>query len=87
MLVRFTDCIIIAKILHLISLILIFLFPSFDTSPFDGDYRVIDVDYDRYAVVYSCTQFLFVKYELGWILTREPTVNTSLVGFCKSVDP
>ena len=52
---------------------------SFDTSPFDGDYRVIDVDYDRYAVVYSCTQYLFVKFELGWILTRDPVVNTSLV--------
>ena len=50
----------------------------------DGDYRVIDVDYDRYAVVYSCTQLLFLKYELGWILTRDPMVNQSLVSeiFC-----
>ena len=51
----------------------------------DGDYRVMDVDYDRYAVVYSCTQLLFLKYELGWILTRDPMVNQSLVSeivFC-----
>ena len=60
-------------------------FFRFDTSPVDGDYRVIDVDYDRYAVVYSCTQLLFLKYELGWILTRDPMVNQSLVSeivFC-----
>ena len=54
-------------------------FFRFDTSPLDGDYRVIDVDYDRYAVVYSCTQLLFLKFELGWILTRDQMVNQSLV--------
>ena len=47
--------------------------------PTDGDYRVLDVDYDRLAVVYSCTQLSFLKYELGWILTRDPMVNQSLV--------
>ena len=51
----------------------------FDTSPTDGDYRVIDVDYERFAVVYSCTQLLFFKLELGWILTRRPNVNASLI--------
>ena len=55
----------------------------------DGDYRVIDVDYDRYAVVYSCTQLLFLKYELGWILTRDAMVNQSLVSeivFCNATN-
>ena len=64
-------------------------FFRFDTSPVDGDYRVIDVDYDRYAVVYSCTQLLFLKYELGWILTRDPMVNQSLVSeivFCNATN-
>ena len=51
----------------------------FDTSPIDGDYRVIDVDYDKFVVVYSCTQLLFLKYELAWILTRDQIVNQSLV--------
>ena len=54
-------------------------FFRFNTSPLDGDYRVIDVDYDKFAVVYSCTQLLFLKYELGWILTRDQIVNQSLV--------
>ena len=49
--------------------------------PTDGDYRVLDVDYDRLAVVYSCTQLSFLKYELGWILTRDPMVNQSLVSW------
>ena len=29
--------------------------------------------------MYSCSQILFLKYELGWILTREPTVSEELV--------
>ena len=37
------------------------------------------MDYDRLAVVYSCTQLAFLKYELGWILTRDPVVNQSVV--------
>ena len=40
---------------------------------------MLDVDYDRLAVVYSCTQLAFLKYELGWILTRDPVVNQSVV--------
>ena len=52
---------------------------SFDSNPADGDYRVLDVDYDRLAVVYSCTQLAFLKFELGWILTRDPVVNQSVV--------
>ena len=57
---------------------------SFPTSPVDGDYEILDVDYDSYAVVYSCSQFLFFKYELGWILTRKPQVSQDLVG-CKVI--
>ena len=51
----------------------------FPVSPVDGDYQVLEVDYASYVVVYSCSQILFFKYELGWILTREPTVSEELV--------
>ena len=51
----------------------------FPTSPVDGDYEILDTDYDSYAVVYSCSQFLFFKYELGWILTREAKVSEDVV--------
>ena len=40
---------------------------------------VIKTDYDNSAVIYSCSQVGTMKYELGWILTREPIVNQTLV--------
>ena len=51
----------------------------FPVSPVDGDYQVLEVDYASYVVVYSCSQILFFKYELGWILTRAPKVSQELV--------
>ena len=51
----------------------------FPVSPVDGDYQVLEVDYESYVVVYSCSQILFFKYELGWILTRAPKVSQELV--------
>ena len=51
----------------------------FPVSPVDGDYQVLEVDYASYVVVYSCSQILFFKYELGWILTRAPKVSGELV--------
>ena len=51
----------------------------FPVSPVDGDYQVLEVGYDSYVVVYSCSQILFFKYELGWILTRAPKVPDELV--------
>ena len=51
----------------------------FPVSPVDGDYQVLEVDYASHAVVYSCSQILFFKYELGWILTRAPKMSEELV--------
>ena len=36
-----------------------------------GDYQVVSTDYNNYAIVYSCTSFLFFNFEFVWILTRE----------------
>lgn len=35
-----------------------------------GDYRVLDTDYDNYAIVYSCDTFYVAKTEYIWVLTR-----------------
>jgi len=39
---------------------------------FEGDYRIAFTDFNNYSVVYSCSNFLFMKYELVWVLARNP---------------
>merc|ERR1711934_563465 len=58
---------------------------SLPGSPIYGEANVLDTDYDSYAVVYSCYQFLFFKYELGWILTREAIASQVLIDNAMSV--
>ena len=48
-------------------------------SPVDGDYWILDTDYESYSVVYSCSQVAFLKLELGWILTREANPSEATV--------
>ena len=35
-----------------------------------GDYKVLATDYESYALVYSCSRFLFWESEYAWIMTR-----------------
>merc|ERR1712126_93801 len=35
------------------------------------NYRVVSTDYDSYALVYTCNNFMFLKKESLWVLTRE----------------
>ena len=38
----------------------------------EGDYRILDTDYQTYSIVYSCrTLFGVAKKEYVWLLTRE----------------
>ncbi|CDW82602.1 UNKNOWN [Stylonychia lemnae] len=41
-----------------------------------GSYNVVDTDYTSYAIVYSCSNFLFglFKAEYAWILARTQTL-------------
>ncbi|CDW81114.1 apolipoprotein d [Stylonychia lemnae] len=43
-----------------------------------GPYNVVDTDYTSYAIVYSCTNFIFglFKSENLWILSRQTTLAT-----------
>jgi|ERR1719391_1135384 len=54
---------------------------KFPGVPVDGDYWILETDYDNYAYVYSCVDFLFelIHFEFAWILTREPNADPSLV--------
>ena len=49
---------------------------SFSTA---GDYNVWDTDYTNYALVYSCSQYLFIKSEAAWILARGKSLDESLI--------
>jgi apolipoprotein D and lipocalin family protein len=37
----------------------------------DSNYWVLGTDYENYSVVYSCTDILFAKGEVVWILMRQ----------------
>ena len=39
---------------------------------FKGDYRVIDTDYNNFALVYSCADFYLAKQYTAYILSRTP---------------
>jgi lipocalin len=36
----------------------------------NADYRVMDTDYENYALVYACNDIFLGKVDLVWILTR-----------------
>ena len=48
---------------------------GFMAKLFKGDYRVVDTDYTSYSLVYSCSDFFFVKFQFVWIISREPVMN------------
>lgn len=56
----------------------------------EGVYQVWSTDYSNYALVYSCVDktalFGLVKYkvEQAWILSRTPTLNSTLISQLKS---
>lgn len=50
----------------------------FDLQP-RADYQIYDTDYKNYAIIYSCTNLLFAKYELVWIMTRETVMAKEMM--------
>jgi lipocalin len=52
---------------------------------FKGDYQVVETDYEGFAVVYSCSDFFFARYEYVWILSRTPQVTEEKLNEIKNV--
>ena len=50
-----------------------------------GDYRVLDTDYETFAVVYSCDPYIFFKDENVWILTRARTPDASVITTAENI--
>ena len=44
-----------------------------------GDYRVLDTDYETFALVYSCDSYYVAKTEYIWVLTRERNPDQSVI--------
>jgi len=45
----------------------------------EANYKVVDTDYDNYAIVYDCSPKLVAKKESLWLLTRKQIPNPKLV--------
>ena len=43
---------------------------------FSGDYRVLATDYDSYAVIYKCEDYLFAKKETVWLYSRRVAIDS-----------
>uniref|UniRef100_A0A0P4WIU5 Lipocalin/cytosolic fatty-acid binding domain-containing protein n=1 Tax=Scylla olivacea TaxID=85551 RepID=A0A0P4WIU5_SCYOL len=44
-----------------------------------SDYRVIDTDYDNYAIDYECHQVAFIKRRSATILSRQKELDPELI--------
>jgi apolipoprotein D and lipocalin family protein len=43
-----------------------------------GNYWVLDTDYQQYALVYSCQKVFSIKIQQAWYLSRTPTLNQTI---------
>ena len=43
------------------------------------DYRVLETDYENFAIVHSCNTFLGCKWEWTWVMTREKNPSPELI--------
>jgi hypothetical protein len=52
-----------------------FSYTSSEMSDYDGNYLILDTDYDNYSILYRCKNFVFVKTENVWVFSRKISMN------------
>ena len=51
-----------------------------------GSYKVLSTDYTNYTLIYNCDQYFgFWKNEYVWILSRTPTLDSSILANVHSI--
>lgn len=57
------------------------LLVDFPQSPVDGDYWILDTDYENFSIVYSCVDYIFglIHFEFAWVLAREQNMDPALI--------
>ena len=51
----------------------------------EGNYQVIDTDYNNYAIVYGCDDWFFSYTREVWLLSRTPRLDQRYVDYAMSV--
>ena len=52
----------------------------------EGNYQVIDTDYDNYSIVYGCDDYFGIYYtETSWLLTRERYPDPAIIEQAKAI--
>lgn len=57
--------------------VLLISFPNSTIVRADANFYVLSTDYDNYAVLYTCTNALFVYAQNVWILSRKSALEES----------
>lgn len=55
--------------------VLLVSFPNSTITRADANFYVLSTDYDNYAVLYTCTNALFVNAQNAWILSRRSALE------------
>jgi len=56
-----------------------FSYPALTFSPQNAPYWILDTDYTNYSVVWSCSNFRFLRLKIFWILTRDPNPDDAVI--------
>ena len=49
----------------------------------EGNYQVIDTDYNNYAIVYGCDDWFFSYTKQVWLLSRTPRISQAYIDHAK----